>query len=276
MTNTRGHLPGTLDATWISAKLFTHPERMVEIVTEALPGLLTTLDAPACWWLRYRSPQETDHLRLRLRTTPGRYAESLNAVGEWAQRMRQAGLLGRLVIDTYYPEVGRYGNGEAMDAAEIVFTADSATVAALLRHLPATDPDLALVVANMVGIVHGFFGDPAEAMDWLAAQPVPTAAAIDRAVTDRAIRLATDPAGLLSPSGWDVEIGRAWEHRADVLADYRKALPPEANTDVVLESLLHMHHNRAVGIDRDSERTCRRLARQAALTWRARTDGGAR
>lgn len=276
VTNTHGHLPGAPDVTWISAKLFTHPERIGEIIAEALPGLLTRLDTPVCWWLRYRSPLETDHLRLRLRTTLGRYAECSNAVGEWAHRMRQAGLAGRLVIDTYYPEVGRYGHGEALDAAENVFAADSATVAALLRHLPATETDLPLVVANMVGIVSGFFGDTDEAMDWLAARPVPAAAAIDRAVTERAIRLATDPARLLSLSGWNVEIGRAWQNRADMLAGYRKALPPETNTDVVLESLLHMHYNRAVGIDRDSERTCRRLARQAALTWRARTDGGAR
>ena len=33
----------------------------------------------------------------------------------------------------------------------------------------------------------------------------------------------------------------------------------------ILESLLHIHHNRYLGIDRDREATCRRLARQAAL-----------
>ncbi|ABD12882.1 conserved hypothetical protein [Frankia casuarinae] len=277
VTNTHGHLPGAPDATWLSAKLFTHPERIGEIVAEALPGLLATLDTPACWWLRYRSRQETDHLRLRLRTTPDCYAQYSNAVGEWAQRMRQAGLAGRLVIDTYSPEVGRYGHGEALDAAENVFAADSATMAALLRHQPTTEVDLGLVVANMVGIVSGFFGDPNEAMDWLAARPAPAAAAaLDRAVAERATQLATDPAGLWSLSGWTIDIGPAWDNRADALASYHKALPPEANTDVVPESLLHMHHNRAVGINRDSERTCRRLARQAALTWRARRSSGAR
>ena len=159
VTNTHGHLPGAPEAAWISAKLFTHPERIGEIVTAHLPGLLTSLDVPACWWLRYRSPQETDHLRLRLRATPGRYAECSTAVGGWVARMRRAGLVGRLVFDTYFPEVGRYGEGEALAAAESVFAADSATVAALLRHLPAAEPDLALVVANLVGIVGGFFGD---------------------------------------------------------------------------------------------------------------------
>lgn len=276
VTNNHGHLPGAPEAAWISAKLFTHPERMGEIITAHLPGLLTTLDTPACWWLRYRSHQETDHLRLRLRTSSGRYAECSTAVGEWTQRMRQAGLVGRLVFDTYHPEVGRYGHGEALEAAENVFVADSTTVAALLRHLPAAEPDLALAVANMVGIVSGFFSDPDEAMDWLATRPASAATAIDRAVAERAIQFATDPAGPRSRPGWNTDIEPAWDNRADALGGYRKALPPEANTDAVLESLLHMHHNRLIGIDRDSERVCRRLARQAALTWRHRTGGGAR
>lgn len=128
----------------------------------------------------------------------------------------------------------------------------------------------------MVGIVTGFFGDPAEAMTWLASQLVPATSATDRAVTDRAIRLATDPAVLAQIPGWATEIGPVWAGRADALASYRKALPPQASIEVVLESLLHMLHNRLVGIDPDSERTCRRLARQAALAWRARHDGRAR
>ncbi|GGP45208.1 lantibiotic dehydratase [Saccharothrix coeruleofusca] len=275
VTNTHGHLPGAPETAWISAKVFTHPERIGEIVTAHLPDLLTSLDAPACWWLRYRDPQETDHLRLRLRTTPGRYAECSIAVGEWTARMRQAGLVGRLVFDTYSPEVGRYGRGEALEAAENVFVADAAIVAVLLRHLSAAEADLALVVANMVGIIGGFVGDIGEAMDWLVARPAPVTT-VDRMVAERAIRLAIDPAGLCSLPGWNTDIERAWNHRADALAGYRKALPPEANTDVVLESLLHLHHNRLIGIDRNIERVCRRLARHAALAWRHRPGGAAR
>ena len=39
--------------------------------------------------------------------------------------------------------------------------------------------------------------------------------------------------------------------------------------ELALESLLHLHHVRAIGLDRDSERVCRRLARAVALAWRA-------
>jgi thiopeptide-type bacteriocin biosynthesis protein len=275
VTNTHGHVPGASDGTWLSAKLFTHPERITEIITGYLPHLLGRLNTPECWWLRYRSPDETDHLRLRIRTTPDRYGTYANAVGEWAQQMRAAGLVGQLVLDTYAPEIGRYGWGSELETAEDVFVADSAIVAAVLRHQPDGETDLALVVANMVGIATGFFGDPADAMAWLADRPAHATSTLNRAATTRAIRLAINPAMLRQEPGWDSEISQAWNKRADALGTYRKALRPEANIDVVLESLLHMHHNRLVGIDRDNERTCRRLARHAALSWVARHGGGA-
>ncbi|MDQ1308327.1 MAG: lantibiotic biosynthesis protein [Actinomycetota bacterium] len=274
VTNSHGHLPGAPESPWLSAKLFTHPERINEIVAERLPDLLTSLNDPDCWWLRYHSPYETDHLILRIATASGHYGTCAKIVGEWAQRMRDAGLLGRLVLDTYAPEIGRYGDGLTLEAAETVFAADSAVVAAFLRHQPTAEVDLALVVANMVGIVTAFFGDHAEAMTWLVERPVPMAPSFDRAVTDRAIQMATDPAALAQVPGWDSRINAAWQHRAVSLAAHRKALTPEVNIAVVLESLLHMHHNRAIGIDAEHERICRRLARQAACSWTARHPAG--
>ena len=288
VTNTHGQLPGPPETTWLSAKLYTHPERMNEIITGHLPTLLAALHAtldttrdsePSCWWLRYHSPQETDHLRLRIRTDRDNYAACTKAVGEWTRRMRQAGMVGRLAIDTYSPEIGRYGHGAAMDAAEDVFVADSHLVATALRDLsitaaqPSAVHPTSLAVVNMVGIVAGFVGDVAEAMDWLAGRRVPSAPSIDRAVTDQAIRLAIDMGALRDVPGRVGAVTTAWQARADALAAYRKQLPGDTDVDRVLESLLHMHHNRALGIDPDSERTCRRLTRQAALTWRARPQG---
>ena len=50
----------------------------------------------------------------------------------------------------------------------------------------------------------------------------------------------------------------------------------DVELDAVLESLLHMHHNRAVSVDPDHERVCRRLARQTAVAWHARLPGDSR
>jgi hypothetical protein len=41
--------------------------------------------------------------------------------------------------------------------------------------------------------------------------------------------------------------------------------PPSANTTHILESLLHTHHNRYRGIDRDGEGTCRQDAGELLL-----------
>lgn len=130
--STHGQLPASPDAGWLNAKIHTHPERLDEIITEGLPRLLDTLDTdPAHWFIRYRSPYETDHLRLRIRTpTRDTCAAAMVSVGAWAQQLRSEGVAGRLVFDTYHPETGRYGHGTAMAAAEQVFVADSRAVVA--------------------------------------------------------------------------------------------------------------------------------------------------
>ncbi|MGH3888023.1 MAG: lantibiotic dehydratase C-terminal domain-containing protein, partial [Pseudonocardiaceae bacterium] len=65
------------------------------------------------------------------------------------------------------------------------------------------------------------------------------------------------------------ELALAWGRRRSALAAYRSHLRPAEgpDPDPVLAALLHLHHARMIGINRDSERICRRLARAAALGW---------
>ncbi|GGM68212.1 hypothetical protein GCM10012275_43430 [Longimycelium tulufanense] len=267
--NAHGQLPGSAGTEWFHAKLFTHPERMDEILTAHLPELLESLGNPSWWFVRYRSPHEANHLRLRLHV-PHRdhYAACAVNVGDWAQWMREKGILARLVIDTYVPETGRYG---AMRAAEQAFAADSRAVATGLRHLSSVD-STALVAAGMVHVAQGFFGE-VDGMCWLLARPASNAPPVDRTVTEQAIRLAVG-GGRRELPGRGEDVDGTWQARTAALATYRAQLPAGADLDTIVESLLHLHHNRAHGIDPDHERTCRRLARQAALTWRARQAGG--
>lgn len=120
VTNRHGQHPASPGSRWLSAKLFTHPERTSEIVAARLPLLLAALDGPACWWMRYRSPRELDHLRLRVRVDRDGYGACAEAIGQWVDQMRQDGLVGRLALDTDWPEIGRYGDGPALDAVEDV------------------------------------------------------------------------------------------------------------------------------------------------------------
>ncbi|WNV83036.1 lantibiotic dehydratase [Umezawaea sp. Da 62-37] len=277
VTNQHGQLPGDPGATWLTAKIHTHPERIDGILTTRLPQLLNTLPDGTDWWfVRYHSRHETDHLRLRLRPTPEYYAACTIAVGKWTQRMRQAGLITDMRFTSYHPEIGRYGHGAALDSAEDVFTADSRLVAALLRALPATSVNpTALAVANMIGIVRGLLGTPADAADWVTQRTAP-AVTIARDLLDETMRLSAHPGAVRQLPGWTEPVEQAWQTRADALAAYRGHLHPGTGIDIdaVLASLLHLHHNRAIGINPDHERLCERLTRHAALAWQARRPGG--
>ncbi|MEE1931019.1 lantibiotic dehydratase [Streptomyces sp. TRM 70351] len=271
VTNYRhGQAPAAENSRWLSTRIPTHPERMNEIIADHLPRLLTGLGGGAAYWfVRYRSAHEPDHLRLRIRTPSaseaGAYAQVL---ARWADQLRSEDLAGPHVLDTYRPEIGRYGSGTVLDAAETVFAADSVAVAAQLRHLPPSVQDpVVLTVWGMVDIARGLLGTE-RSTEWFTDQPAPTANPTDRSVADHAVKV--QPGALPGP------VAAAWRARADALAVYATVLPAGMDITAVLESLLHMHHNRARGIDRDGEAVCRRLARQAALALRHRKEASAR
>ncbi|ADI11557.1 hypothetical protein SBI_08439 [Streptomyces bingchenggensis BCW-1] len=68
-----------------------------------------------------------------------------------------------------------------------------------------------------------------------------------------------------------------WQRRCSAPPPWPPSSQPQSDQEVavaaVLDSLPHAHRIRAVGIDDDGEDTCRRLARAAALPWRARGSG---
>ncbi|WP_109510445.1 lantibiotic dehydratase [Nocardioides speluncae] len=276
ITNRRhGQIPGTPESRWLFAKVFTHPERMDEILGDHLPTLLDRLDEPDFWFARYRSAHEADHLRLRLRAAHGQGPLLIAAVGEWVQHLREHCLAGRLVIDTYQPETGRYGDGPAMVAAEGVFAADSRVVAAQLGQQSGQliDPQV-LAALNAVATVTGLLGSTQDAVDWLIARPPPALTApVERALADQVVDAVLRQSSASPTSAWPRQVVSAWDNRSRTLAAYRDHLSDE-DVDRVLDALLHMHHNRALGIDRRGEATCRALARRAALAMGARRDRG--
>jgi thiopeptide-type bacteriocin biosynthesis protein len=265
---THGQFPGSRDSACTYAKVYAHPDLHHEIIINYLPPLVAAL-GPDCqlWFVRYRGPHETDHLRLRFCGPEGdRWSAHATALGAWAERLRDAGVANHTTFDTYRPEIGRYGGTvEAMDAAETVFATDSLAVAAALRS--PTRPSLhptAMAAINMWDLACGFLGDTAVTARWLVGQGRPAARA-DGAAAAQVVSVVRGDTTLVMAD----DLIHARHIRADALAAYRAALPAAVDISPVLESLLHMHHNRAFGVDPESERTCRHLLRQAALAWRA-------
>ncbi|MEU7741108.1 lantibiotic dehydratase [Nonomuraea sp. NPDC049158] len=282
-----GVLPG---ARVLFAKLYGDPGVVDTILIRHLPDLLETWDEPPMWWfVRYRDPRP--HLRLRLHLGEHDYGPSAARVGAWAAELRGRGLVGDLVLDTYHPETARYGSGEVMAGAEAVFAADSAAVVAQLATLSAArhvHPH-ALTAASLVDLTAALMRGRAAGARWQIEHPLTGhAAPNDREVVRQAVGLA-DPGGdraapaalpggdraALAALPGGSRIVRAWEHRRRAVAAYLDRLPlgaPHLTESSVVASLLHMHHIRALGIDRDVERRCRKLARTVALTFAARDD----
>jgi thiopeptide-type bacteriocin biosynthesis protein len=262
-----GQLPLAVGSAWESAKLFTAPDAMDEIIGGHLPALIASLGTDEAWFIRYRNREETDHLRLRIAAGHGQAARRAATLAAWVSDLRARRLCARCALDTYYPEAGRYGGGECMRAAEAVFAADSAVAIAQLRQPPGIDP-VALAALGMLDIAAAFSGGLEQGAQWLAGRRLPPGKAASRATARTVTTLARS--GELSSFGTlPADLAPLWRHRADVVAAYRKTLNANANFTHILESLLHIHHNRYLGIDRDGEAACRRLARQAALAHRA-------
>lgn len=257
--------PGATWQRWAQAKVFTHPTAMDQILTRRLPELLDTLGGPECWFVRYRTSQEDDHLRLRIAAPDtAAYTAATQALAEWTEQLQAQALVSRLVIDGYRPEFGRYGTGQTLVSAESVFVADSDMARHLLADLPRVDRHV-LCALGMIDIARGLLGDE-EGVRWLATTPADATGRqeVTRAVLDEVRAGALDQGQV----GTD-RIVAAQEQRQKALSAYRLQLDGRP-LGPVLESLLHMHHNRLMGPDREAEAVCRHAARQACRSLTAR------
>ncbi len=251
--------PGDAGQRWMQAKVFTHPTAMDQILTLWLPRLLDALGAPDVWFVRYRSLQETDHLRIRVPTggPDGREAAlRLRALSDWTKRLTEDRLASQLVLDGYRPETGRYGTGAAMDAAEDVFVSDSLVARCALTDVPALERETVCAL-NMVDMAEGFLGTD-DGRTWTAWTPArtPTRGTVRPDVTRQTVdQMKSDPLLNAPP-----RLARAIAQRRAALGAYRSQTDP-SRLGQALESLLHMH--RLIGPDRDREAASRHAARQA-------------
>jgi thiopeptide-type bacteriocin biosynthesis protein len=274
----RAQAPG---GAWLYAKVYCSTRRQNELLTRGLPRLLGALPAEVDRWffVRYRDPEP--HLRLRFHGDPAALnRQLLPDCHDWFAELHRAGLAGRLALDTYEPEWERYGGPAATTAAEAAFAADSAAVLAQLDAVEAgrlgLDPALlgALNLLDIVRQVHGEDADgAARAEEWLLATYPRTAVHAELRESRAAAARLSDPA-----DGWAAlravpggeELLASWRLRAGALGRYGEALLAANARGSGLPGLLHMHHNRLLGIDPEAEEQARAIARGAVEAHRGR------
>jgi thiopeptide-type bacteriocin biosynthesis protein len=267
-----GHLPGR--SRWLYAQVYGHPGRQGEILTDHLPGLVNRWADLRLWWFRRHRdttrPDSEQYLALYvLLPEAAHYGEAADRVGEWAAGLRDGGLLREIRLDTYHPEVGRYGHGEAMAAAETVFGADSAAaIAELTLVINNGLPAEAVTAASLLDLASSYSTSPTAAHQWLIGHLPYERGPLDRNLRDTALRLAdtrSQEETLGAIAGGEA-VAHAWERRRTALRAYRVQFGRQRDDpDSVLRSLLHLHHARVLGVTPDRERVTHRLARTAAL-----------
>ncbi|WP_145968934.1 lantibiotic dehydratase [Streptomyces hyaluromycini] len=267
------HLPG---GPWLFASLYASAARHDELLAVHLTPFLTSLPGEVDRWffVRYHDSSGS-HLRLRFHAPQPVLANALlPQLHRTAADLREAGLISRMAVDSYDPELERYGGPDAIAAAEKVFHTDSITVLEHLkrrhRHQDTSEPAV-LTAAGFTELARAFHTDAPEAADWLLrtfrkdeehhrafrGHRATALDLIDPYRTGPAPAAAADPA-----------LQTAWNQRAEAVAQYARQLRDLGSrswTDPtrVLSSLLHMHHNRLIGTDPDTERAAYAIARGA-------------
>jgi thiopeptide-type bacteriocin biosynthesis protein len=258
----------------VCAQIAGNPARFDDIIAFHLPALTARLGPGLVtrWWVRrYRNlvhPGTPQHVTLCLRLTgPDRFAEAAAEIAAFAAGLEARGLPGRLTLASYTEQPARYGYGQAMDAAEEVFAADTAAAAAQLALAASGVPAQVLAAASMARIAAAFGPDPVSGSKSLADCLDQGSGPLSRPYREQACILADPAAGpreLRGIPGGDA-VTAAWEQRDAALAAYHAALSRQRDPGTVLRTLLHEHHMRGIGLDPDTERQTGRLARAAAL-----------
>ncbi|MEU9116372.1 lantibiotic dehydratase [Streptomyces sp. NPDC048483] len=264
------HLPG---GEWLYAKLYVPERHQLAVVTRHLGRLIDQVSGPLTdtwFFLRYADPEP--HLRLRLHgREQSLWGELLPELRSWAAELGDEGLLSRLVLDTYEPEVHRYGGAEAIIDAEQVFHADSLAVLHQLNSAGgrlADLTDVSLAALGTLDTLSHLCGTTAEVLRQLGGAHV-------MALRGRVPRPDKQSLSMLMD-----EHGRAlkpvvddhWQTRRTALLALRETLQkttltPErsaaAKTGAIAMSLAHMHCNRLLGIDREKEALAYATARES-------------
>ncbi|MFD4413320.1 lantibiotic dehydratase [Streptomyces sp. NPDC058476] len=267
--------PFTPGSEWLYAKIYTTLDAQNVILSTKMPNLLNKIaDHIDSWfYIRYTDPEP--HVRLRLRGSPETLMQHvLPALHGFLDGLRGERLIGKWVLDSYEPESHRYGGREAVRAAEELFCLDSTNSmsqigAKFTRRLSV--PDEIIAAANYAMLLESL-GDW-NWCEWVeATYPNETeyrrhyravrALAQTWITPGSCVRTFTEVSGLS-------EVEHAWKNAnaALVYGELLHRRMPSTRRDIALRGVLHMHHNRLIGIDPESEKKSYAILRGVARDY---------
>ncbi|MFI5729078.1 lantibiotic dehydratase [Kribbella sp. NPDC051587] len=232
------HLPG---GEWLYAKVYLMSDLHDAFLAGPVSGLVERMNVDRWFFLRYADPDA--HLRLRF------HHGDPAVLHDWAREAADAGLIRTMVLDEYEPETVRYGGPDVLEAAENLFCADSQAVVDQLQQRARGQlqvPIESLTALNHLDLLSGL-GDLEQ---WF----------VDTYPIDLSNVLPTTERTAFLQLYKDFQPLDCWQQRASAAAAYGEAV--DQNRQAVM-SVLHLHANRLLGMDRSAESRAYGLLRVA-------------
>lgn len=274
----RVRLPGS---DWMFFKLYGADNRVDELIAQwILPFSENVIQqgiADNWFYIRYLDPEP--HIRLRFHGDAKCMAALLlPRASDWANILIKHGLIQRIIVDTYEREIERYGGPKLISTAEKVFGVDSITSGQLLNliRLKQVDCSKEVLSAISITILMTQFGWGFEKqLNWLED-------VVDKHENSQEFRqIKRQLLGWAGPSGsWD---GLRSARNGDLIleaVDKRQRLLQHMGVEIgevsaigelwntpemIVGSLIHMHCNRLMGVDRNMERKALSFARHTLV-----------
>jgi thiopeptide-type bacteriocin biosynthesis protein len=120
---------------WLYAKLYCGESTGDRVLRDAIAPVIRDVHGDRPWFfLRYQDPDT--HVRVRFHGDPAQLVgEVMPALERSAAPLVAAGIVQRLVLDTYQREVERYGGARGIDLIEEIFWRDSEAVLGIVELL---------------------------------------------------------------------------------------------------------------------------------------------
>lgn len=270
----RGVLPGE---DWLYIKLYGTSEREAELLGLHLADLWRQPEfdnwSRRFYFVRYKDQE--NHIRLRFNGDPKElWSKGIGQISQWMQRMRNSGLAVSMTIDTYVPEFERYGGTGLIEMAEGIFAADSKLVSLYLGEARRKRLNLAsevIAVVNILDILASFGLTLEGQKKWLeervdGKEHMKAYRELKKTLIEAAD---SSPSWLYQADASNAMIA-AIDERRSLIRTYSESIETAKQRGLtnhphdILASLVHMHLNRLLGVDRELEIKCMALAKYTA------------
>ncbi|MGW8784443.1 lantibiotic dehydratase [Streptomyces sp. NPDC055796] len=257
---------------WLYLKLYCDPQQEEDLIAGPMADFgRYAIESGLCegwFFVRYADPET--HVRLRFHGDPALLTGPLmEQACAWAGGLRADGQCRRFSFETYEREVERYGGAHGMAAAEVLFMADSPSVAEMLRAHAEGSLDIDLVdlaVVTIDDLLARLGLSPAERAGFSYGGPSTSrfggAAYRERKAALRTVLGSADPFGGGELAHLLAARGEALRPAVDLITSLCRAGGLCRSDGELRQSYVHLHANRLLGTDTASEALALELLRR--------------